>query len=184
MGSLKNIWLAIKSVYQAIKVLDISPIRLEEIDISKKIVIVRSRGARAVLKISIAEAIADPSIVANLLPAQACWLGYYAGLIYDQSEIQRQKQLLKNADSGFSLKCSKGQFKIISQDRKGEITYIQPKTQAVTTCFPIDIVQNDSVISNFDTSQACYIGILAGIYAAKYGANINVRQKPILRVIK
>src|SRR3990167_5785132 len=115
---LKKIWQAIKYAHQALRALDVSAIRLEEIDISKKIVVVRGRGARAVLKLSIAEAIADPSIVANLLPSQACWLGYYAGLVYDPSEIQRQKQLLKNADSGFSLKCNKGQYRIVSQDRK------------------------------------------------------------------
>jgi len=186
MSTLKNIWLAVKNAYQDIKTLDISAIRLEEIDISKKIVVVRSRGARAVLKLSIAEAIADPSIVANLLSAQACWLGYYAGLIYDPSEIHRQKQLLKSADSAFSLKCNKGQYKIVSQDRKGEITYINITTHVVKSNHPIDIAQDNAIISNFDTSQACYIGILAGIYAEKYGANISVRgnKRPLLRLVK
>lgn len=187
MNFLKNFFQAIKNAYNEIKALDISAIRLEEIDISKKIVVVRSRGARAVLKLSIAEAIADPSIIANLLPSQACWLGYYAGLVYDPSEIQRQKQLLKkNADSGFALKCNKGCYRIVSQDRKGEITFVETTTQVVKTSFPIDIAQDDMVISSFDTSQACYVGILAGIHAAKYGANLNVKmnKRPILRIIK
>src|SRR5579872_3879053 len=103
MNLLKKICLVIKNACSDIHALDISPIKLEEIDIIKKIVVVRSRGARAILKLSIAEAIVDPSIVANLLPVQACWLGYYAGLTYDLDEIQRQKKLLKNGDSGFSL---------------------------------------------------------------------------------
>lgn len=186
MNSFKNIWRAVISTYYEIKALDISAIRVEEIDVNKKIVVVRSRGARAVLKLSIAEAIADPSIVANLLSAQACWLGYYAGLIYDIGEIQRQKQLLKSVDSDFSLKFNKGKYKIVSQGRKGEITYVEIATQVVRSNYPIEIVQDDLVISSFDTSQACYIGILAGIHAAKYGFNINFRQKKrfMLRVIK
>ncbi|OGT41295.1 MAG: hypothetical protein A3F13_09865 [Gammaproteobacteria bacterium RIFCSPHIGHO2_12_FULL_40_19] len=183
---LKKIWQAIKYAHQALRALDVSAINLEEIDISKKVVVVRSRGARAVLKLSIAEAIADPSIIANLLPVQACWLGYYAGLLYDPAEIQKQKQYLKNAEGVFSLKCAAGQYRVVSQDRKGEITYMKSNDTDVITEYPINIVQDEVTISKFDASQACYIGILAGIYVTKYGNNAQTIQKkpPILHVIK
>lgn len=166
--------------------LNFSAITLEEIDLKNQLVTVRSKRVRAILKLSLMEAVADSSIIANLHPVQACWLGYYAGLIYQQDDLHFQNQNLQSSSNGFGLKFKSGQYRIVSKGRKGEISYSTNIKSVLITDHPINIAQDRSTISSFDASQACYIGILAGIYAAKHGDNSKQSQKkqPLLRLIK
>lgn len=176
----------ISEFYHALKQVDTTAIKIEEIDLGNKVVVLRSKGAIATLKIPLVEVMADPYIIPKLSPSQACWLGYYVGLLYDTSERLYQDQLLKKSGYGFMLKNEKGHFRILSQNRKGEITYIDSLTHATQSDFPINIVQDNAVIKKFDSTQACYIGMLAGFHVLKNGELQSVRpfKKVQLRVVK
>jgi hypothetical protein len=173
-------------LYREIKAEDNAPLRLEEIDINKKQVIIRSHGAHTFIKLSLAEALGDPSLIANLHPKQACMLGYYFGISYAKRKASAKESILKQNTQGFLLQFKKGRYKIISLDRKGDVTYINTKNNDIYNENPMLLVAKDEIIKHFDPSQACYLGILAGINQQKQQQNINTakKPKPFLRVIK
>lgn len=172
---------SLKHIYEHIRELDNTLFRIEEIDLSSQAVIFYCQGVNTVLKMPIPEAISDDAIISNLRPTQACWLGYYYGKI-----ARDIPSLTKRNVSDFLLCFSQGQFKILSQDRKGDITYIDTKTKEIYTENPIELSKNEFVISRFDPSQACYIGIIAGINISRVGESVFSKRKihPILKVVK
>lgn len=127
-------------------------IRIEEIDVSNKLLIVRSPGVRTILKIPINKAISDPNILGNLTSLQAAWLGYYFSLAYES-----------NYDSSLMLTHRDGKYKILSLDRHGYIVYLNVHLKTSNRLTPAAILQNREILSGFDPSQACYIGVLAGL---------------------
>ena len=63
----------------------------------------------------------------------------------------------------FLLTNTRGRYTISSEKRTGEIKYYDKKYKREYLEHPITIASNDYIISEFDSTQACYIGILAGI---------------------
>lgn len=177
---------AIAKTYREIKAYFESPLRLEEIDTDARMVVLRSRGARAILKISIAEAVTDPLVLSNLLPMQACWLGYYAGQLYGDLGVVKKNIFSGSRAAEFKLHFKKGRYKITSQNRRGDIEYIDTHKNVIYRDLPLRIARNNAVISHFDPSQACYIGVLAGMEMHKAGKreNINKKSKAELRIVK
>lgn len=169
----------IVTTYKKVKKLDSAYIRIEEINISSNIVVLYSPGIRTILKLSITEAIEDPSILCRLMPIQACWLGYYSSI----SPAQCDKIL--DGGKGLMLRFKKGNYKILSLDRKGTLSYLDVRTKTIYSASPLMIAQDRSIINSFDSSQACYIGILAGIDKSKHkDISTSLPQKPFLRIVK
>lgn len=165
--------------YRWMRQLDNERIRIEEINTSTGRVILYSSGIRTILKLSIAEAIEDPNILCRLMPVQACWLGYYSSLTRAQSDK------ILDSGGGLLLRHKKGHFKILSLDRKGVISYLDTRDHSVKYASPLAIAQNQSIVGFFDSSQACYIGILAGIDKSKQkDCSLMLSQKPLLRLVK
>ncbi|OGT63238.1 MAG: hypothetical protein A3E85_05990 [Gammaproteobacteria bacterium RIFCSPHIGHO2_12_FULL_45_12] len=134
---------------------------------------------RTILKLSIAEAIGDPNILCRLIPIQACWLGYYSSLSPEECKglfVERK---------GLLLRFKKGRYKMLSLDRKGMISFLDARTNTTHTQRPVSIAQDPALISSFDPSQACYIGMLAGIDRLKgKPSSIIGYQAPKLRLVK
>jgi len=88
-----------------------------------------------------------------------------------------------------------GQYCIAFQDRSGEVGYFDQKTRKEFLQQPLEMVKNTYLISQFDPSQACYIGLLAGISMEKKikleakGESVKTTKRvssvrPHLRVVK
>ena len=156
-----------------------SKFRIEEIDLNTSTVIVHRIGSHTIFKLPIADVMCDAEIISNIPSEQACWLGYYCGKMCN-------KTLLEDYSHTFSIRSIQGNYKISSQDRKGNIVYFNSKTQEIFTATPIEICENENVIKQFDPSQACYIGILAGKAVDKHGAQIFFpkSKKPHLTLVK
>lgn len=170
---------AVTNICLNLKQLNGAYIRIEEINVATNEVILHSPGIRAILKLTIPDAISDFSILCRLMPMQACWLGYYSSLTLAQCDRILEKP------SGPLLKFKRGYLKILSLDRKGMISYLDTRSNTVHLESPMMIAQNQAIINSFDSSQACYIGILAGInkFENKHNA-ASLPQKTILRLIK
>lgn len=156
---------------------------IKEFDFQKKEVVIYCYGVRIItIKSPIAEVVGDPNIVINLPSLQSCWLGYYYGKLCTQPS---NGSSFHTKAGSFLLRFTQGRFKIFSFDRENMLTYIDMKTQKSYKESPIVIVQNTHVISQFDSSQACYIGILAGLMVAKQGEQIiKISKQPIFTIIK
>ena len=158
---------------------------IKEFDLKAKEVIIYCYGVRIItIRSSIAEIIGDSTIILNLPSYQSCWLGYYYGKLCAQSSYDAA---FFHARGGrFLLRFTKGRFKIFSFDRENMLTYIDVKTNISYRESPLSIIAQDTfAINQFDSTQACYIGILAGLMVAKQGEDIiQINKKPIFTVIK
>jgi len=105
---------------------------------------------------------------------------------------------VKQAESlSYLLESKTGEYQISFQDRQSNIGYFNKLTNKQFISDPISLANNKSIISKFDSCQACYIGILAGIFmertkilndggsSPRDGSQSKVQlEHPKLRVIK
>lgn len=134
---------------------------IEEINIQKNLVTLRCTGTRAVIKLSIEEVVADSVIIEGLCPRQACILGGCYGRLMRFS-ADREKKLKNVTSMTFQLSNKRGRYVVQCQHRTGEIGYFNKKTKQAFIEHPLTIVNNAYIISEFDPTEACYLGILAG----------------------
>lgn len=155
--------------------------RIEKIDVPKNKVLLYCHFSRGFLNTSIMEIIINPEIITNLPIKQAGLLGYFYGKFWQANkkyiDFFEQK---KNRE--FSLRNSNSKFKINSLDRDGMITYFDINTNEIFKKYPVEIYRNERLIIHFDSIQACYLGILAGISDNKKPK--NCLRKPILTIVK
>lgn len=155
---------------------------IKKFDLQRKEVIIYCYGVRIIIiKSSIADIVNDPNIVVNLPSYQSCLLGYYYGKLCAKSNDGAS--FLRRGS--FLLRFTHGRFKIFSFDREKVVTYIDVQSNKTYRRSPLLMVQDQSIIYQLDSSQACYIGILAGLMVEKQGAQIiKVTKRSILTVIK
>lgn len=159
-----NIIANTKSTYRQIRTNNRELYRVEEIDTIKKTAVIHCHGVRILLKLSINEIIKDATIIFNLSAIQAAYIGYYYGKLF---ETNATENLYWQDKSNFMLRQAKGEYKILSQERNGDITYINIASNIIFIENPMYIFQNKNIINKFDSSQACYIGVLVGINLTK-----------------
>ncbi len=138
------------------------PYQIESIDVTKGTMLLRLSGSCTVIKTTIIDTIGNPKILSALTPLQACCIGGYYGRFLRKTLVGKEaiKTMKKMA---FLLNGDKGQYKIIYQNRDGSLGYIHKKIRKEFVEQPLILVNSKKIISKFDPSQACYIGILAGI---------------------
>lgn len=178
----------IKAVKKLLSCYQVAPYHLEEIDINAAAVVIRCRGTRSIIRMSLAEAVFDPHITSGLSPQQACYLGGYYGRLLRQSLV-KGKALRKAKSMSFLLNDQQGQYRIAFQNRNGDLGYIDQKTGKEFIEAPLTIVSNEHIIKQFDPSQACYIGMLAGLSLERDIQHDNITDtlnidKPTLRIVK
>ena len=177
-----NLFSLARDIFYQVKNFKRTLFRIDEIDTNSKTVIICSYGAHTIVKLKLDDVVHDDTIISNLPSIQASWIGYYYGKLFLSGSSQKKY----NKEPSFSLHSKQNNYKIVSLDRKGSITYIDIKTRNIFTESPFTICKQESVISKFDSTKACYLGILAGIDAAKNKANFlnPQQQKFALKVIK
>lgn len=162
--------------------------RLVRVDKNKEQVVFQVKNKFLLITCSYAEAVGDPGIVNHLSPNEACYLGgYYARAL--RSEFGKSKGIKKARSKPFLLKKKGGKYQILFQSRSGEVGYINRDTREEFIDNPVALANNKYLISQFNSCQACYIGIMAGISFEKNvepkkqkGESVDFR--PVLRVVK
>lgn len=150
---------------------------IEEIDFDSQIVKIHVRGKHVVLSFRIQDAINDSVIINGLSPFDAACLGYSYGVGLRRQQVSPDHK--KPYD--FLLNLSLGSLRILCQSRDGKIFYQDIVSQNSFSDAPLDIIQNSQLIVKFDSSQACYLGILAG--STEMRENLNLEQAPYLRLV-
>lgn len=164
---------------------DYTQFRLDEIDTKTGNTIIYCHGTRTIIKTTLLEILNDHRMVAALSSIQACWLGYYYGKLCGKMDMDKKQIFAQQKCNGFLLYSTKGKFKITSLDRHNNVTYIDIKSRKEYTENLLTLAYHERLIAQFDPSQACYIGLMAGIIAEK-NDNFGIRPKikPILEIIK
>ncbi len=153
--------------------------RVIEFNLKTQEVVLNVKRRSIILKFDFAEAIKEISIIDALSAVDAALLGYFYGRCYRLSQASNEVNK-KIKPSPLLLKKERGCFKIVSHNRDGNIGYVDSRTRQVSLENPVAIMRNFHVITNFDPTQACYIGILAGLSFEKVQA---IKLKPSLRII-
>lgn len=150
---------------------------LEEIDIVKKIILIHCRGVTLPIKFTFDEIIRDVVMISNLLSQHTSLVGYYYGRDYYNSMNDKNNHN-ETVNFEFSFRDSEKRYKILFQGRHGKISYLDKVTQTTHAKLAINILATLSLISEFDSIEACYIGILAGIFVSKNRDRIKVKTSP------
>lgn len=181
----------IKEAFHFLHVYKQYPYFLEEIDVSKQRVIIRCRGTKTVIKADYSAVIGDENLISGVSPIQASIVGGYYGRAL-RSAMKANAVLKQTKHMDFLLRHRAGRYKILFQSRNGDVGYLDQKSRQQFAEHPLTIVNNRHIISEFDPSEACYIGILAGSSLEKAllsGKDISAAEKliqkpPLLRVVK
>lgn len=120
-------------------------------------------NTNAIFHAKLQEIIYDDSILHGLHPIQACYIGieYAKHLKSDPNPT-----IVKNIHSKKLPKqaiCRYGDYKLLYQNRKGNICFINILSQNEIIMDPRDIALSEELIQEFDAAQAFYIGLLAGL---------------------
>jgi hypothetical protein len=98
--------------------------RIEEINISKKIIVIHCRGIDAPIKMRFDELVNDSIMLSALSPKHAAWIGYYYGIYYCDLLVGNK---FCDAKFDFSLDDSQECFRIVMLNRRGDIIYTDEK---------------------------------------------------------
>ena len=156
---------------------------IEEINLTKKTIIIHCRSIDAPIKLMLDEVINDPAILANLSSKQASWIGYYYGKYY--RELLREENNCSNIFN-FTIDESLEKCNIVMLNRHGNLIYSSRVDNITHTISPINALRSENIIMQFTPIQACYIGILAGTYNLKKcnQKTFSPLSKAQLKVIK
>lgn len=156
-----------KEIIKLLKNFSKPAFRVDKFDHENNMVSLYCRGARVVIKKRIHEVICNANLIHNMNPKQSSFLGYHYGLLIENVKNEVSYMLDKKNKTTFFLGLKKGSNKIISITRDGRINYKSKHSDEICTKHPLDLYRDDSTISYFEPSQACYIGILAGLSQKK-----------------
>lgn len=161
--------------------------QISTIDLETQTALLHIKHKNIFIKQTFSEIISTPSVLEGLSCKHACWIGIYYGKALRNA--LKDKKKLKNINKpSYLLKHKRGLYKIISENRDGTIDCLQIRTKRELNASPLLISQDENLIKLFDPSQACYIGILAGIEISKKerrASDTNSQYKtPYLRIVK
>lgn len=151
--------------------------RIEEIDLQRKVVVIHCKNINAPIKLTLNEIIKDEAVLTNLSAKQASWIGYYYGKYY--KTLVDQKNYWENFN--FSIDDFSGNCMLTMLDRRNNLIYTEKNQTKIIS--PINAIINENIITQFSPMQACYIGILAGIYNRK-NFEVEAKDKVPLKIIK
>jgi len=191
MKKLTTLFLKVKELFRDSLFSSSEPYyRIVEINTNTQEIVFRVKNKAVLLKYRFSEAIADQAIINGLSSTDACWLGGYYGRALRASREGRSA-LKKVKSMTFLLSSKNGRYTVAFQNRNGEIGYYDKKLRHEIIEHPLTIAANPAIVSEFDPSQACYIGMLAGAELEKALASgknrdqvdVLLRKPPKLRII-
>lgn len=155
-----------KNILERLRYFSKPAFRLDKINFENNTASILCRGARVVINQKIQKIICNTNIINNMRSTQSACLGYHYGLL--ENERNDIGYLLsKKSKSNFFFNIAKDENSILTITRGGYINYKSINSDKIYTKHPLDIYGDKSLLNNFGPSQACYIGILAGISQKK-----------------
>ena len=121
--------------------------------------IIQCVNSKSIFEACISEIVCDKDILYGLHPLQACFIG----IEYAQFSKSNRHNLKNHAkSSAIKSQVIQGILRLKYQDRKGDICFINCKTNKEQVMNPKDIAFSDNIISHFDSEQSFFIGMCAG----------------------
>lgn len=125
--------------------------------------VLQCKNTKAIINLKLEEIVFDLDILHRLHPAQSCYIGIeyskYIKFLSSQVEIQKRNKEKFRTHDIFRY----GNYRLISQDRQGDICFLNVKTNEEFIMDPRDIALSEELINEFDAAQSFYIGLLTGL---------------------
>ena len=135
----------------------------------------------------IVDVVCDTDILYGLHPIQSCFIGIqYINIIRGYNDNISQKNYQANQQDHI-LNRRYGRYQINSQDMSGNIGFVDILSKQYFVMDIDSIVQSNSLIEEFDSSQSFYIGCSYGAHIQKSihtKSNYKKIRKPDLRLVK
>jgi hypothetical protein len=161
--------------------------RISGIDQDNQTVMLHVIHKRIFIKLTFSEIISNTEVIEGLSSQNACWIGVYYGMALRRA-LDRKGSLKNIKKPTCLLKHEYGSYKILCENRDGTIGCLHLKSRKELTIDPISIAKDELLIKQFDATQACYVGILAGIAIEKKQNHALLATKqfgaPYLRLVK
>ena len=127
------------------------------VDINENFIELHVKGKSASAKKKVVDIIYENHIISGLSSCDACSLGVYYG--FNLKNMCNDKIPIK-----YPLLCmnNSGRYRLLYEERDGNIAYMNTITNEKFVKSPICLAKDYNTIEQFDPTQACYIGILAG----------------------
>lgn len=157
--------------------------KIEEINECTNRIVISCQGKGVTLVSTIEDIGYDEYIVNFLPPHQACWIGYYFGKKWS---IRKEDKNNAKKNSLHHPNYHNSDYKIICQNRLGEIIYQNTHSGFVYKKDPIELAKSKT-ITKFNPSQAFYIGFLAALKNIKDSNKesfVKNTNKPYLKIVK
>lgn len=143
---------------------------LESINLEKKKVSMSYRGTRSQVVMDLSDVVLNANIISNLSSSDAIEIGFYCGSLgcaFGGGLNTLRKNVTKKIKFGREVYLKRGNFNIDSIMRDGKLNMTNLTNEINISKYPIDVYRNQALIDKLDSTQAAYIGCLAGIDSIK-----------------
>ncbi|MFT3741564.1 MAG: hypothetical protein QM752_02655 [Gammaproteobacteria bacterium] len=143
--------------------------------------VIQCANTSSIFYVKMVEILRDTEILYNLHPMQACYIGIEYSKNFDKSPTDN-----KNYSKFYETQLTHAELVLSYRDRKGDLCFIKKDTNERYIMDPRDIALSRELINKFDSSQAFYIGLFAGMKMNILAKNAIVfREKlPNLQILK
>lgn len=147
----------------------------------RKKYIMQCFNTKAIFYAKISDIVFDTDILHSLHPTQACFIGIeYSKVAKNESNPTGALEKLKNSPA-----YRYGNYELCYQDRYGNLSFLNTKTNEEFIMDPRDIALSQDLIEEFDAIQAFCIGVYAGIKMDNFPKKRKINEnKPYLRIVK
>lgn len=134
----------------------------------------------------ITDIVFDTDILKALHPIQSCFIGIEYAQYMSKHDLDSKPIRSKNDALNQHSLSRYGCYNLCYQNRNGELCFINNITNQQFIMDPQDIAFSAEIISEFDATQAFYIGFLTGLKINHSKLNINHFEvkRPSLRLVK
>ncbi|MDF1684509.1 MAG: queuosine precursor transporter [Legionellaceae bacterium] len=153
---------------------------LESINLESKKVFMSYRGTRSQVIIDLSTVVLNSNIISNMSSSDAIEIGFYCGstgCAFGGSLNKLSKKMHIKRRNVRKVHLKRGNLDIASIMRDGKLNLINRINQENISKYPVEIYRNQVLVDKLDSTQAAYIGCLAGVEFAKKKENTPLNRR-------
>jgi queuosine precursor transporter len=140
--------------------------QLESINLVTKRVYMSYRGTRGEVIIDLSKIVFNSNVISNISSSDAIEIGFHCGLLgcaFGGDLNKLSQRLRKKTKYNKEVYLKHGSLDLESIMRDGKLSMNNHVNKGIISEYPIDIYKNQMLIDKLDSTQAVYIGCLAGV---------------------
>lgn len=145
--------------------------------------IIQCINTKATFIASISDIVFDKEILNGLHPLQSCYIGIEYAKHLEWASANHLLVAESSKKHKEPLVSRYGRYLICYQNRKGDVCFVDQRTNREQLMDPCVMVFTEALIGEFDAAQAFHLGIFAGLKLKKQKKH-DAPKKPYLKLVK